>query len=144
QRLPRANDDRHAHRPRMRGHRGQAVDLGPHRHVAGKRLARAGFQNLVQKAAILRRPRREGRLATPEGFGPRRRLDLRKCHSRITVASPRKTKKPTTSVIVVTKLPEASAGSRSNRSSVSGTSTPASAATTRLMTIAAPRTPPRS
>jgi hypothetical protein len=57
--------------------------------------------------------------------------------SSTTTASPRKAKKPTTSVTVVTKAPEASAGSILSRSSTTGIRMPASPATSRLITIAA-------
>lgn len=57
-------------------------------------------------------------------------------------ARPRKAKKPTTSVKVVTNVPDATAGSMSKWSSVSGTRIPARAAAKRLMTRAAAMTRP--
>src|SRR5690606_29688743 len=64
--------------------------------------------------------------------------------SRITVARPRKLKKPTTSVTAVTTTPPATAGSTSARFMASGTSTPASAAEAKLITSAAVITSPSS
>src|SRR3546814_8627545 len=46
----------------------------------------------------------------------------------LTEARPRKTKNPIESVVIVTKIDEATAGSARRRSSVSGTTTPASPA----------------
>src|SRR5438477_11482768 len=58
------------------------------------------------------------------------------------VAMPRKEKKPTTSVMVVTNVPEATAGSARTRSSTIGIKMPPSAPATRLQMIASPVTTP--
>ncbi len=55
---------------------------------------------------------------------------------------PRKAKKPTTSVTVVTNTPEETAGSARKRCSTSGTKMPPSAPATRLHTMARPITSP--
>ena len=51
-------------------------------------------------------------------------------------AKPRKEKKPTTSVTVVTNTPPANAGSTRNDFSSNGSSVPVNAATTKLIIIA--------
>src|SRR3984893_3361391 len=58
------------------------------------------------------------------------------------VAMPRNEKKPTTSVMVVTKVPDATAGSARTRSSTIGIRMPPSAPATRLHMIAKPITTP--
>ena len=67
----------------------------------------------------------------------RRILDGRQIgHSNTAAARPRKAKKPTTSVTVVTNAPDARAGSTPIRSSIIGIPVPANPATTMLITIA--------
>src|SRR5690606_16604231 len=62
---------------------------------------------------------------------------LTRVYSRNRLASPRKARKPITSVTVVSTTLEATAGSTFSFSSPSGTSAPTSAAATRLISMAA-------
>ena len=61
----------------------------------------------------------------------------------ISVARPRKARKPIESVVMVTNTEEATAGSAPKRSSVTGTSTPASPAISTLNNTASAITTPR-
>src|SRR4029079_10256198 len=68
---------------------------------------------------------------------------LRSYTTNPSVAMPRNEKKPTTSVMVVTKVPDATAGSARTRSNTIGTRIPPKAPATRLQMIASPITTPR-
>mmetsp|Transcript_23757 Transcript_23757/g.42640 ORF Transcript_23757/g.42640 Transcript_23757/m.42640 type:complete len:259 (-) Transcript_23757:789-1565(-) len=63
-------------------------------------------------------------------------------HKSTSAARPRKAKKPTTSVTVVTNAPDANAGSMPTRSRITGMTVPASPATTIFTTMAAAITYP--
>lgn len=119
------------------GHGGARINLRSDRHETRQRHAAVARQNLG-KIPCLRRIRlfEQGLTA---GKGRLARLGLPGgaiAHNSTKAARPRKAKKPTTSVTVVTNAPEASAGSTPNRSSKIGMPVPASPATTRLITIA--------
>ncbi len=130
QRLAGGHDDRHADRPVVGRHRRERVDLGPDRHVSRQNPPAMGHEPVGQKLGRLPLPRLVRK--RPGGAGGAACLGLQRGDRHIStrLARPRKAKKPITSVSVVTKVPEASAGSRPSRLRPSGTRTPPRAATT--------------